>query len=75
MKEKLHEEIEHSDEKLLKMIYALVTEYHSDEESVEDARLRLVLTEREKHVKGEGKTYSWQEVRNMAANRQKPNGL
>lgn len=75
LKDKLHEEIEHSDEKLLKMIYALVTEYHSDEESVEEARLKLVLAEREKHSKADGRTYTWQEVRQMAVNRQKPDGI
>lgn len=75
LKDKLHEEIEHSDEKLLKMIYALVTEYHADTDDINDARMKLVLAEREQYLKGEGHTYTWQQVKDMAINRQKPNGI
>lgn len=75
LKDKLHEEIEHSDEKLLKMIYALVTEYHADTDDIDDARMKLVLAEREQYLKGDGQTYTWQQVKDMAINRQKPNGI
>lgn len=73
LKVKLHDEIEHSDDRLLKMIYALIKEYQTDTDSVAEMREKLVLAEREKYIKGEGQSYTWEEVKNMAINRQKPN--
>jgi hypothetical protein len=74
LKDKLHEEIEHSDERLLKMIYALVTEYHAGDEP-SDARKKLVMAERERYLQGEGESYTWQQVKEMATNRKTPDGL
>lgn len=34
--------------------------------SITETRLKLILSEREKHLKGEGKTLTWVEVRNLA---------
>jgi len=72
IKSKLHEQIEHSDEKLLKIIYAIAKEYRKKEtEDIDDARKKLVMAERERYLAGTGKSYSWQEVKNMAINSQK----
>jgi hypothetical protein len=40
-----------------------------------DLRKKLILEEREKHLRGESKSYSWAEVKNMALNKDQRNGL
>ena len=72
IKSQLHEQIEHSDERLLKIIYAIVKEYGEDTEDIDDTRRKLILEERERYLAGSGKSYSWEEVKNMAINNQKP---
>ncbi len=72
IKVKLHEEIEHGDSKLLKMIYALVQEYNdnevTDEEYLEQ-RKAIVREEREKYLRKEGRSYSWEEVKKIITER------
>ena len=76
IKEKLHEYIEQGDQRLLKMIYALIREYHDEEYfDIEDSRKKLIQTECEKYLKGEGKSYSWKEIKNMAINKQGPHAI
>ncbi len=72
LKVKLHEKIEQGDERLLKMLYALIQEYY-DTEAIDDARKRLITAERERYLRGEGVSYSWEDVKKMAKNHQKPN--
>ena len=72
IKTQLHEQIDHSDEKLLKMIYALVKEYGEEEtESIDDARRKLIQSERNQYLAGVGRSYSWEEVKQMAISNQK----
>jgi hypothetical protein len=66
IKTRLHQQIDNSDEKLLKMIYALVNEYGVEEENIDDARKKLILAERERYLSGIGKSYTREEVKNMA---------
>jgi hypothetical protein len=75
IKVRLHEEIEHSDVKLLKMLYALITEYRNEPELLEDKRKALILEERKKYLRGEGKSYSWEDVKNIALNKNRRNEL
>ncbi len=70
----LHEEIDHSDEKLLKMIYALVKEYN-DSESVSDRRKHLIEEERARYLRGDGRSYSWEEVKKMATGKDRPDEI
>ncbi|GAA4463444.1 hypothetical protein GCM10023093_11920 [Nemorincola caseinilytica] len=70
----LHEEIEHGDDRLLKMIYAIVKEYN-EADDVASKRKQLIEEERSKYLKGEGRSYSWQEVKNMAIHKDRPNEL
>lgn len=70
----LHEEIDHSDEKLLKMIYALVREYNNPD-TVSDTRKHLIEEERAKYLRGEGRSYSWEEVKKIATSKDRPNDL
>lgn len=70
----LHEEIDHSDEKLLKMIYALVKEYNHSE-SVSDRRKHLIEEERARYLRGDGRSYSWEEVKKMATGKDRPDEI
>lgn len=70
----LHEQIDHSDEKLLKMIYALVKEYNNPE-TASDNRKHLIEEERAKYLRGEGRSYSWEEVKKIAISKDRPNDL
>jgi len=72
IKNKLHQQIDLSDEKLLKMIYALVKEYKEEGEDIDEARKNLVMEERERYLAGSGKSYSWEEVKDMAINKKRP---
>jgi len=73
IKSRLHEEIEHSDEKLLRMIYLLLKEYQGeDNEDAAEIRKQLVREEREKYLAGEGRSYNWEEVKKMAFSKQRP---
>jgi L-lysine 2,3-aminomutase len=45
------------------------------EADTDDLRKQLVMEEREKYLKGEGKSFSWDEVKDMAVNKEKRDGL
>lgn len=40
-----------------------------------DLRKQLIQEERQRYLKGEGKSFSWEEVKEMAVNKEKRNGL
>ena len=44
-------------------------------EDTDDLRKQLVMEERASYLKGEGKSFSWDEVKEMATNKEKRNGL
>lgn len=44
-------------------------------EDTDDLRKQLVMEERASYLKGESKSYSWDEVKDMAMNKEKRNGL
>ena len=46
-----------------------------EEADTDDLRKQLVMEERAKYLKGEGKSFSWDEVKGMAVNKEKRNGL
>ena len=52
--------------------YVLLKEEDTD---LTDIRRNLVREERERYLKGEGKSYSWEEVKQMAINKEKRNAL
>jgi len=41
----------------------------------EEVRKRLIREEREKYLRGEGRSFSWEEVKGMARNKDQRNGL
>ncbi len=44
-------------------------------EDVDDRRKQLVMEERSSYLKGEGKSFSWDEVKDMSTNKEKRHGL
>ena len=46
-----------------------------EETDTQDLRKQLILEERQKYLRGEGKSFSWEEVKEMALNKDKRNGL
>lgn len=69
---RLHEEIDQSDDRPLKMIFAIINEY-KDADNIDESRKQLVMEERAKYPNGEGKSYSWEEVKNIALSKGRPN--
>lgn len=70
----LHEEIDNGDEAMLSILYSMVQELHQPYELSEE-QMRIVEDERAKYLRGEGRTYSWQEVKEMARTRQWPDDI
>jgi hypothetical protein len=46
-----------------------------EETDTVDLRKQLIQEERQKYLRGEGKSFSWEEVKEMAINKDKRNGL
>ena len=67
IREKLHSLIDTVDDKKAEAIYTLL----SGEANVESERMELIQAEREAYLRGEGKSYSWEEVKEMALNKDK----
>ena len=44
-------------------------------EGADELRKQLVLEERASYLKGEGKSFTWDEVKDMATNKEKRQGL
>jgi cob(I)alamin adenosyltransferase len=72
LKQKLKEYIETSDEKLLKLMYAVAKEYHEDDSQLEDAEIQMLEERREEYLAGKSKGYTWQETKEMIINRKNP---
>ena len=52
--------------------YVLLKEEEAD---LGEIRLNIIREEREKYLKGEGKSYSWKEVKQMAIDKEKRDAL
>lgn len=46
-----------------------------EETDTADLRKQLIQEERQKYLQGEGRSFSWEEVKEMAVNKDKRNGL
>lgn len=71
IRQRLHQFIDNIEDKKAKAIYTLF----ADDIDPELKRKDLILTERKKVLKGEGKLYSWKEVKVMATHKNKRNAL
>ena len=72
IREKLHQYIDSSDEKLLKLMLALAKEYNEDENydyEFSEADIKMLDERREKRINGESRTYTWQEAREHITNK------
>lgn len=63
IREKLHQFIDIIEDKKAAAIYASLQ------------RKKLIVAEREKYIRGEGKSFSWNEVKIMAINKEKRNTI
>ena len=68
IRQQLHQRIDESDEKLLKLLYVLAMEYNNDFSHEFAAHDIKQFDERSaKRLRGESKTYTWQEAKEMAS--------
>jgi len=66
----VEEYIKTADVRLLKMIKALAESYHSDEQelTLSEEQYRMIDKRREAHLKGESKSFTWEQVKQNARN-------
>ena len=73
IRKKLHSFIADADEKRLKGMYLLLEDEISKGKTFDLTKehLRILDTEREKHLKGESKSYTWEEAKKIIRNKRK----
>lgn len=71
IRQKLHVFIDSIEDKKAAAIYTLLEE----EIDTDSQRKKLILSEREKFLKGQGKSFSWDDVKKMALNKAKRDAL
>lgn len=71
IRKKLHEFIDTIGDKKAEAIYTLF----EDDMNTDAQRKRLIQSEREKYLMGEGKSYNWDEVKEMALNKEKRHAI
>ncbi len=68
IREKLHQYVDTSDEKLLKLMLALAEEYTEDDDfdyEFTAAEIKLLDERREDRLSGKSKMYSWEEAKDI----------
>jgi hypothetical protein len=88
IRQQLHADIDLADARLLKMLHALVKEYQGgdvepapklrpqylpEDADIMEKRHTLIMEEHAKYLKGDRRVYSWDEVKNMAISKNRPN--
>lgn len=71
MRQKLHQFIDSMEDEKAAAIYTLL----ENELDTDAYRKKLVLQERQAYLAGEGVMYSWEDVKQMAKQKEKRNGL
>ncbi len=71
IRQKLHQFIDTIGDKKAEAIYTLF----EDEIDADMQRRKLIQAERDKYLNGEGKSYSWDEVKQMAMNKEKRHAI
>ena len=67
----LYDLIESSDEKLILILYSLALEYNHQHFQFTDELLAELEERRRKHLSGESKSYTWEEVKERITSRLK----
>jgi hypothetical protein len=71
IRQKLHQYIDSIEDKKAEAIYSLL-----DLETDTDLqRHKIIIAEREKYLNNEGRSFSWDEVKEMALNKEKRNAI
>ena len=68
IRQKLHRYVDESDEKLLKLLYAIAKEYNNEDDfeyEFTDEELKVFEHRKLKRLNGESKTYSWEEAKGI----------
>ncbi len=70
LRKTVKEYINTADVRLLKMIMALAESYESDEEelALTEEQYKMIDKRREAHLKGESKSFTWEQVKQNARN-------
>ncbi len=71
IRRKLHQFIDTIEDKKAEAIYTLF----EDEIDTDAQRRKLVQAERENYLREEGKSYSWEEIKEMAVHKEKRHAL
>jgi len=71
IRQKLHQFIDTIEDKKAEAVYTLF----EDEIDTDAHRRKLIQAERESYLRGEGKSYSWEEVKEMAVHKEKTHAL
>ncbi|HEX8356800.1 MAG TPA: hypothetical protein VF610_05290 [Segetibacter sp.] len=71
IRQKLHQFIDMMEDKKAEAIYTLF----EDEIDTDVQRRKLIQAERENYLRGEGKSYSWEDIKEMAIHKEKRNAL
>ena len=68
IRQKLHQYVDESDERLVKLLYTLAKEYNEDDnfdDIFSEEEIREFDNRRQKRLNGESKLYSWDEAKNI----------
>ena len=71
IRKKLHQFIDALEDKKAVAIYTLL----ENEIDIDAQRKKIIFIEREKYLNGEDKSYSWNDVKEMATDKRKRRGL
>jgi len=71
VRQKLHQFIDTIEDKKAEAIYTLF----EDEIDADKMRHKLIMSERETYLQNEGKSFTWENVKEMAQNKGKRDGL
>ena len=66
IRQKLHQYIDNSDEKLIKMMFAIAKEYNEEEYfeyEVTPEEIKILNERRQKRLSGESTIHSWEDVK------------
>lgn len=67
----LYNLIEHSDEKLIHILYSMALEYNHQHTTIPEEFLKELEERRQRHLSGESKSSTWEEVKERILNKYK----